>query len=78
MDIPMRDIEHLVLDSDILYEISRQVGGNARSRHAVLALTLGPRCITRGTVTASPPFVWCLVMLRPLLHPGFIAPLNCI
>ena len=38
MDIPMRDLEHLVLDSDILYEISRQVGGNAHRRHAVPAL----------------------------------------
>lgn len=78
MDIPMRDLEHLVLDSDILYEISRQVGGNAHSRHAIQALISGPRCIIWGTVTGSPPFVWCLIVLKPLLHLGSIAPLDCI
>ena len=78
MDIPMRDVEHLVLNSDILYEISRQVGGNAHSRHAVQALISRPRCISLGTVAASPPFVWCLVVLKPLLYLGSIAPLDCI
>ena len=74
MDIPMRDLDHLVLDSDILYEISRQVGGNAHSRHAVQALISALRSIIWGTLMASPPFVWYLAVLEPLLHLGSIAP----
>ena len=78
MDIPMRDLDHLLINSDILYEISRQVGGKPDRPLAVQALIPGPRCITLRTVKASKPFVWYLVVLETLLHLGSIALLDCI
>ncbi|KAL8797436.1 MAG: hypothetical protein Q9195_000252 [Heterodermia aff. obscurata] len=53
MDTPMRDVEHLVINSDILYEISRQVY-NIENSQGLTALCL----VSRRAQAAAVPWLY--------------------